>query len=48
MRLFRDEAEEITDELASRAFRGLDEAQSERLVELLGKASAAYKEPKGE
>jgi hypothetical protein len=48
MRLFREEAEEITDELASRAFRGLDEAQSERLVELLGKAVAAYREEKGE
>ena len=35
MRLFREEAEEITDELASRAYRGLDENQSERLVELL-------------
>ena len=41
-RLFREEAEEITDELASRAFRGLDEGQSERLVELLRKAVGAY------
>lgn len=35
LKLFRDQAEEITDELASRAYRGVDEAQSERLVELL-------------
>jgi hypothetical protein len=47
MRLFRDEAEEITDELSSRAYRGLDEAQSERLVALLGKAVALYGEGKG-
>jgi len=38
MRLFREEAEEITDELASRAYRGLTEAQSERLIELLARA----------
>ncbi|GAA1952516.1 SCO6745 family protein [Catenulispora subtropica] len=38
MRLFRDEAEEITDELASRAYRGLTEAQAERLLKLLGRA----------
>jgi hypothetical protein len=43
MRLFRDEAEEITDELASRAYRGLDEGQSERLVELVNAAAAASK-----
>jgi hypothetical protein len=44
MRLFRDEAEEITDELASRAYRGLAEAQAERLVELLTAAVAATAE----
>jgi hypothetical protein len=40
-KLFRDEAEEITDELASRAYRGLDGPQSDRLVELLNLAVAA-------
>jgi hypothetical protein len=40
-RLFREEAEEITDELASRAYRGLSEPQSERLVELLNAAVEA-------
>ncbi|NUR27993.1 MAG: hypothetical protein HOV83_19485 [Catenulispora sp.] len=38
MRLFRDEAEEITDELASRAYRGLTEGQVERLITLLIRA----------
>ncbi|NUP50027.1 MAG: hypothetical protein HOW97_22355 [Catenulispora sp.] len=38
MRLFREEAEEITDELASRAYRGLSEAQTDRLITLLGRA----------
>jgi hypothetical protein len=42
-KLFRDQAEEITDELASRAYRGLDERESERLVELLNKGAAAAK-----
>ncbi|GAA2041787.1 hypothetical protein GCM10009839_50340 [Catenulispora yoronensis] len=41
MRLFREEAEEITDELASRAYRGLTEAQAERLVALLARAQEA-------
>ncbi|NUR63261.1 MAG: hypothetical protein HOV87_32075 [Catenulispora sp.] len=41
MRLFREEAEEITDELASRAYRGLSEAQAERLIALLGRAQQA-------
>jgi hypothetical protein len=40
MRLFREEAEEITDELASRAYRGLTEAQAERLIALLSRAQA--------
>jgi hypothetical protein len=38
MRLFREQAEEITDELASRAYRGLTEVQAERLLTLLGRA----------
>jgi len=44
MRLFREEAEEITDELASRAYRGLTEARAERLVELLNAAVAASRD----
>jgi hypothetical protein len=39
MRLFREQAEEITDELASRAYRGLTEAQAERLLALLSRAA---------
>jgi hypothetical protein len=38
-RLFREQAEEITDELASRAYRGLAEAQAERLLVLLARAA---------
>lgn len=41
MRLFRDEAEEITDELASRSYRGLSEARAERLIGLLSLAQKA-------
>jgi hypothetical protein len=44
MRLFREEAEEITDELASRAYRGLTEPQAERLVELLAAAVATSRD----
>jgi hypothetical protein len=40
-RLFREKAEEITDELASRAYRGLSGPQSEQLVELLSAAVGA-------
>jgi hypothetical protein len=40
-RLLREEAEEITDELASRAYRGLSEPRSKRLAELLTAAVAA-------
>jgi hypothetical protein len=47
-KLFRDEAEEITDELASRAYRGLDEAESERLVELLNRAQEAARSGEGD
>jgi hypothetical protein len=41
MRLFREEAEEITDELASRSYRGLSEARAERLIRLLDQAHKA-------
>lgn len=41
VRLLREEAEEITDELASRAYRRLGEPQSKRLAELLTAAIAA-------
>ncbi|MFL6117675.1 MAG: SCO6745 family protein [Catenulispora sp.] len=41
MRLFREEAEEITDELASRSYRGLSEARAERLIGLLNQARKA-------
>jgi hypothetical protein len=40
-RLLREKAEEITDELASRAYRGLSGPRSQRLVELLNAAVAA-------
>jgi len=39
MRLFREQAEEITDELASRAYRGLSREQAERLLALLSRAA---------
>jgi hypothetical protein len=39
MRLFREQAEEITDELASRAYRGLTRTQAERLLTLLARAA---------
>jgi hypothetical protein len=39
--LLREKAEEITDELAARAYRGLSGQQSERLVQLLNAAVAA-------
>jgi hypothetical protein len=38
-RLFREQAEEITDELASRAYRGLTREQAERLLVLLSRAA---------
>jgi hypothetical protein len=41
MHLFREKAEEITDELAARAYRGLSDQQSERLVQLLNAAVTA-------
>ncbi|MBS2538507.1 hypothetical protein KGQ20_37760 [Catenulispora sp. NF23] len=37
--LFREQAEEITDELASRGYRGLSQAQAERLLTLLSRAA---------
>jgi hypothetical protein len=39
MRLFREQAEEITDELASRAYRGLTPERAERLLALLSRAA---------
>ncbi|MEY9862286.1 hypothetical protein ABH935_007931 [Catenulispora sp. GAS73] len=38
-RLFREQAEEITDELASRAYRGLTPEAAERLLALLSRAA---------
>ncbi|MEZ0108415.1 hypothetical protein ABH920_002413 [Catenulispora sp. EB89] len=38
-RLFREQAEEITDELASRAYRGLTQEAAERLLALLSRAA---------
>ena len=38
-RLFREQAEEITDELASRAYRGLTREAAERLLALLARAA---------
>jgi hypothetical protein len=40
MRLFREQAEEITDELASRAYRGLTPERAERLLALLSRAAS--------
>ena len=39
MSLFREQAEEITDELASRAYRGLTPERAERLITLLSRAA---------